>query len=180
MMISVLLIMTISLSMISLLRRIPFRQLGLRGLQGRFVTILQGLHTLQNTIKGNLQSEIPVGFGLIPQPLLLPYILLSFFTNAQCLKITEKVSLKVASEASNICQKWSILTSFWKPEAYSQTALPDMSVLGKNCWKCQNFKFKCDIFGDYWFSYTVQYVLSFEVKVSLFLARKFKYWSETK
>ena len=112
MMISVLLIMTISLSMISLLRRIPFRQLGLRGLQGRFVTILQGLHTLQNTIKGNLQSEIPVGFGLIPQPLLLPYILLSFFTNARCLKIAEKVSFKIASEASNISQKWSILTSF--------------------------------------------------------------------
>ena len=27
------------------------------------------------------------------------------------------------------CQKWSILASFWKPEACSQTLLPDRSVL---------------------------------------------------
>ena len=28
-----------------------------------------------------------------------------------------------------ICQKWSILASFWKPEAFCQTVLPDRSVL---------------------------------------------------
>ena len=45
------------------------------------------------------------------------------------------------------CQKWSILASFWKPEACGQTVLPDRSILivqklVENA-KIQNFK--CDI-----------------------------------
>ena len=64
-----------------------------------------------------------------------------------CLKITEKVSFNIASEASSVYilsgQKliknaknakngpfWRV---FWKPEACCQTVLPDMSVLtGQN------------------------------------------------
>ena len=38
------------------------------------------------------------------------------------------------------CQKWSILASFWKPEACGQTVLPDMSVRTKIGGKCQNSK----------------------------------------
>ena len=59
---------------------------------------------------------------------------------ARCLKITEKVSFNIASEASYIyiltgqkliknAKKRPILASFWKPKAYSQTVLPDSSVL---------------------------------------------------
>ena len=59
-------------------------------------------------------------------------------------KIIEKVSFNTASEASYIyilsgqkfikkAKKWSILASFWKPEACGQTVLPDWSVLiGQN------------------------------------------------
>ena len=58
----------------------------------------------------------------------------------RCLKITEKVSFNIASEASYVyilsgqkfikeCQKWSILASFWKPKACGQTELPDRSFL---------------------------------------------------
>ena len=61
-------------------------------------------------------------------------------SHPRCLKITEKVSFNMASEASYVyilsgqkltkkCQKWSILASFWKPEACGQTVLPDRSVL---------------------------------------------------
>ena len=59
---------------------------------------------------------------------------------SRCLKITEKVSFNIASEANYVyilrgqkviekCQKWSILASFWKPEASGQTVLPDRLVL---------------------------------------------------
>ena len=60
--------------------------------------------------------------------------------SARCLKITDK-SLIQHCERSEIrlhfkwtkvnskCKKWSILASFWKPDAYGQTVLPDMSVL---------------------------------------------------
>ena len=49
------------------------------------------------------------------------------------------------------CQKWSILWSFWKPEACGQTVLPDRSVLigqklVENA-KIQNFK--CDILSNF-------------------------------
>ena len=61
-------------------------------------------------------------------------------TRAQCLKITEKVSFNIASEASYVyilggqkliknAKKCFILASFWKPEVCGQTVLPDMSVL---------------------------------------------------
>ena len=45
------------------------------------------------------------------------------------------------------CQKWSILVSFWKSKACSQTVLPDRSILigHKIGRKCQNSK-KCDLF----------------------------------
>ena len=84
----------------------------------------------------------------------------NYNTVAMCLKITEKVSFNIAVEASYVyvlsngkCQKWSILASFWKPEAFGQTVLPDRSIsnsirqkLAKNI-KIQ--KFKCDILGDF-------------------------------
>ena len=78
---------------------------------------------------------------------------------ARCLKITEKVSFNIASEASYVyilsgqklikkAKKWLILASFWKPEACGQTVLPDRSVLkGQKLVgnaKIQNFKW--DIF----------------------------------
>ena len=49
-------------------------------------------------------------------------------------EITEKVSLNNAGElrshfestkVTQKCQKWRILVSFCKPEAYGQTVLPD-------------------------------------------------------
>ena len=59
---------------------------------------------------------------------------------SQCLKITEKVSFNIASEASYVYilsgrklikngkndPFWRV---FWKPEACGQTVLPDRSVL---------------------------------------------------
>ena len=49
------------------------------------------------------------------------------------------------------CQKWSILASFWKPEACGQTVLPDRSVLigQKLVGKAKIQKFKCDILSDF-------------------------------
>ena len=32
------------------------------------------------------------------------------------------------------CQNWSILETFWKPEAYGQTVLPDRSILIVHKW----------------------------------------------
>ena len=69
---------------------------------------------------------------------------------ARCLKIKEKVSFNIASEASYVyilsgqklikkAKKLSILASFWKSEACGQTVLPDRSLL-KIGGKCQNSK----------------------------------------
>ena len=65
---------------------------------------------------------------------------LAFNTYTRCLKITEKVSFNIASEASYVYnlsgqkliknpKKWYFLASFWQPEACGQTVLPDRSVL---------------------------------------------------
>ena len=78
------------------------------------------------------------------------------------MKITEKVSFKIASEASYIfilsgqkfvknATKTVNLASFWKPEACGQTVLPDRSILIGG--KCQNWKTQMRHFG--WFSNTV-------------------------
>ena len=49
------------------------------------------------------------------------------------------------------CQKWSILTSFWKPEACGQTVLPGRSILiRKNFVENANIQtFKCAILGEF-------------------------------
>ena len=73
-------------------------------------------------------------------------------------EITENVSFNIASEASYVYvlsgqklmendKKWSILASFWKPEAFGQTVLPDRSVLigQKMVENAKILKFKCDI-----------------------------------
>ena len=78
------------------------------------------------------------------------------------MKITEKVSFNIASEASYVyilsgqkliknVKKWFILASFWKPEACGQTVLPDRSVL-KGQGLVENAKiqkFKCDILSNF-------------------------------
>ena len=48
------------------------------------------------------------------------------------------------------CQKWSILASFWKPEACGQTVLPDRLILigQKLAENAKIEKLKCDIFSD--------------------------------
>ena len=49
------------------------------------------------------------------------------------------------------CQKWSILTSFFKPEVCGQIVLPDRSPL-KGQKLVENVKiekFKCDILSDF-------------------------------
>ena len=79
------------------------------------------------------------------------------------MKITEKVSFNIASEASYVyilsgqkliknAKKLSILASFWKPEACGQTVLPDMSFLkGQKLVENAKIKkkFKWDILGDF-------------------------------
>ena len=71
----------------------------------------------------------------------------------------KKVSFNIASEASYVyilsgqkfiqkCQKYSILASFWKPEACGQTVLPDRSVLiGQKL--VQNAKIQMRHFGQF-------------------------------
>ena len=67
------------------------------------------------------------------------------------MKITEKVTFNIASEASYVynlsgqkliknAKNGPILASFWKPEACDQTVLPDRSILigQKIGRKCQN------------------------------------------
>ena len=89
-------------------------------------------------------------------------ISVSYSITPRCLKITEKVSFNIASEASSVyilsgqklikkCQKWCLLASFWKPEACGQTVLPDRSVLieQKLVENAKIQKFKCDILGDF-------------------------------
>ena len=81
---------------------------------------------------------------------------------ARCLKITEKVSFNIASEASYVyilsgqkliknAQKWSILASLWKHEGCGQTVLPDRSVLiGQTLVENAKIqKFKCDILSNF-------------------------------
>ena len=62
---------------------------------------------------------------------------------SQCLKITEKVSFKIASEAN--------LASIRKPVACGQTVLPDWSVLigQKLVGIAQTQKFKRDILSRF-------------------------------
>ena len=83
-------------------------------------------------------------------------------TLARCLKITEKVSFNIASEASYVyilsgqkliknAKKLSILASFWKLEACGQTVLPDRSFLigQKLVENAEIKKFKCDILSKF-------------------------------
>ena len=80
----------------------------------------------------------------------------------RCLKITEKVLINIASEVSYVnilsgqkliknAKKWSILASFWKPEACGQTVLPDRSVLigQKLVENVKIQKFQCDILSNF-------------------------------
>ena len=80
---------------------------------------------------------------------------MNLYKIARCLKSTEKVSFNIASEASYVYilsgQKWSILASFWKPEACGQTVLPDRSVVigQKLAEKAKIQKFKYDILSNF-------------------------------
>ena len=73
------------------------------------------------------------------------------------MKITEKVSFNIASEASYIHilsgQKLikNAKNGFWKPETCGQTVLPDKSVLigQKLVENAKIEQFKCDILGDF-------------------------------
>ena len=84
----------------------------------------------------------------------MPIAQLPFPTKARCLKITEKVSINIASYVYILSgqkfikntKKWSNLTSFRKPKACGQTVLPERSVLigqklMKNA-KIQKFKMR--------------------------------------
>ena len=76
----------------------------------------------------------------------------------QCLKITEKVSINFASEASYVYilsgQKFienAKNSQFCKTQAYIQTVLSDRSILIRRKNSVKNAKigkFKCDFFGD--------------------------------
>ena len=79
-------------------------------------------------------------------------------TPARCMKITEKVAFSIASEPSYVYilsgqkliknAKNGTLAKFWKPKGFSQTVLPDTSVLksGKNRGKYQNAKIQMRYF----------------------------------
>ena len=93
----------------------------------------------------------------ISTELLIPFLKM---LHARCLKITEKVSFNIASEANYVltrqkfsknAKNWSILASFWKPEACGQTVLPDRSILigQKLVENAKIEKLKCDILGDF-------------------------------
>ena len=97
----------------------------------------------------NSASSFPLAKTFLFIDFLFSFLLLLFLlswpwhlscSSTRCLKITEKVSFNITSEASYVyilngqkliknAKKWSILASFWKPEAYGQTVLPDRSVL---------------------------------------------------
>ena len=81
------------------------------------------------------ENKLPSSLSWLVFSTVIPVSLYS-----RCLKITEKVLFNIASEASYVyilsgqkliknAKKWSILASFWKPEACGQTVLPDRSVL---------------------------------------------------
>ena len=78
------------------------------------------------------------------------------------MKITEKVSFNIASEASYVyilsgqklsekSQKWSILASYWKSEACGQPVLPKSSAfIGQKVVENAKIKkFKCDILSNF-------------------------------
>ena len=84
--------------------------------------------------------------------------MVSKYTEHRVATSCEKVSFNIASEASILfiwsgqkiiknAKKWSILTSFWKPE----TVLPDRLTLKgqKLVEKAEFGKFKCDILGHF-------------------------------
>ena len=79
------------------------------------------------------------------------YVLGKMAISPQCLKILEKVSFNIASEASYLyilswkefiknAKKWPILVSFWKPEAFDLTVIPDrLSLIGQKWVKMPKF-----------------------------------------
>ena len=96
------------------------------------------------------------------------------------MKITEKVSFNIASEASYVyilCQQKLIknakngpfCASFWKTDACGQTVLPDMSVLNRTqiCGKCQNSN------ATFWviFKQCVKGFIDFVITITIDLAR---------
>ena len=73
------------------------------------------------------------------------------YLDARCLKITEKVSFNIASEASYvyILSVWQV---FLKSEACDQTVLPDRSILIGRQKLVENAKvqkFKCYILRNF-------------------------------
>ena len=88
--------------------------------RGPNVDVTKAMSTLKNQINQNLSKTAPL--------------------STRCLKITEKVSFNIASEAS-----------FWKPEACGQTVLQDRSILiGQNLAESTKIeKFKWDILSDF-------------------------------
>ena len=61
-------------------------------------------------------------------------------TLAQCLKIPQKVSFNIASEASyvyiiKVDKTLLKMPKIWKPEAWGQTVLPDRTKIGEKCQK---------------------------------------------
>ena len=61
-------------------------------------------------------------------------VLLTVFENHKksLIQYCERSELLLQFEWKKVhlkCQKWSILASFWKPEACGQTELPDRSIL---------------------------------------------------
>ena len=86
----------------------------------------------------------------------------TFSTTPRCLKITEKVSFNIASEASYVyilnrqkLIKNAKIGPFWrvflKPEACGQTELPDrLALIGQKLVENAKIeKFKCDVLGDF-------------------------------
>ena len=78
--------------------------------------------------------------------------------DSRCLKITEKVSFSIASEASYVyifngpkLIENAKLASFWKSEACGQSVLPDRSLLigQKLVENARIKKFKCDILSNF-------------------------------
>ena len=64
----------------------------------------------------------------------------------------KRATFTLHTKVNQNCQKWSILASFWKPEACSQTVLPDRSLLIRQK-LVENAKikkkFKCHILRNY-------------------------------
>ena len=80
------------------------------------------------------QSSPDIQRPKVPAWIVWIYLKYTINSKSQCLKITEIAAFNFSSEASYTkvpekCQKWSILASYWKPEACGQTVLPDRSLL---------------------------------------------------